>query len=842
MTTNVQVGQEVCGGGLRRRLLVSHFTIALFSLMILIATVSSVVWLRSCFLRFTTRDLPTLDALNALDAGVRHSEAALTAWVITGSEKCREDREFAWKNEIRPARRALLALVESSGVPRPNDHLQKLDRLLEDLNESEWWVEDIAHAPGNEPAEDTTNRVLTPITHSILRDISSMIEEETPRLASEAGETLLPMMADLRGSFTLCWATLSRFVANGRPSHKAPFFDYLAATQRQVDFMMRRQELLNATQRLLLAAIDDNIRLFARYADKVVAMRESDRWNVVRHLLDNETIPIAYAIHIEVGRMATRRSAELESSSERIRDLALGTVVLVVVLGGVLVVATAITSIWNARKLSQPITALAVAADEMANGDLERDLPVPGDDEIGHLTRAFNVMRNRLATSSAERKQAQTALRESHEYVKNIIGSMINSLIVVAPDDSIVTVNEATCKLLGYREEELIGQPASLLFLEDEKEEGQHDRTETIAFRKVLPVKGTMLRTLISVGHVDDVEGWYAAKDGRRIPMSFSGSVMRDRKGEIQGIVCVAQDSTERKQLQCELAQAQKLESVGQLAAGIAHEINTPTQYVGDNTRFLKEAFGDINAVLNVFEKLLQAAKDSTVDERLVAEVEATLQQADVEYLTEEIPQAIDQSLDGVDRVAKIVRAMKEFSHPGTVEKSPINLAEAIETTITVAHNEWKYVAEMVTRFDPELPQVSCLPGELNQVILNLIVNAAHAIGDALGDDGTQKGTITVGTRRDGEWAEIFVRDTGTGIPDDVRARIFDPFFTTKGVGKGTGQGLAIARSVVVDKHGGAIDCETEPGEGTIFIIRLPIDGERQTQGAGENEGACSVY
>ncbi len=555
-----------------------------------------------------------------------------------------------------------------------------------------------------------------------------------------------------------------------------------------------------------------------------------------------------------------------------------------------------------------------------------------------------------------ERKQTEGALRESHEYTNNIIGSMIATLIVVAPDGTIVTVNEATCSLLGYREKELIGQPARLLFSEEEEEEEEH-LANMVVSRHALPVRGTMLRTLISVGHVNDVEGWYTAKDGSKIPVAFSGSVMRDSDGEIQGIVCVAQDITERKeheeslrlqgaalesaanaiviadqdgriswtnhafsqmtgysreeavgsetsllksgqhdvvfytdlwqtvlagkvwhgeiinrrkdgslftdestitpvaddrgkithfiavkqditdrkiaeanqkQLQCELTHAQKLESVGQLAAGIAHEINTPTQYVGDNTRFLEEAFSDISTVLDKFEELLQAVKEGSVDEKLVEEVEATLKQADIEYLTKEVPQAINQSLDGVERVATIVRAMKEFSHPGSEEKKLVNLAEAIETTITVARNEWKYVAEVETQFDFEMPEISCLPGELNQVFLNLIVNAAHAIGDTLGEDREEKGTITVGTRRDGAWAEIFIRDTGTGIPENVQAKIFDPFFTTKEVGKGTGQGLAIARSVVVDKHGGTIDCQTKQGKGTTFIVRLPVDEKQQ--------------
>jgi len=153
-----------------------------------------------------------------------------------------------------------------------------------------------------------------------------------------------------------------------------------------------------------------------------------------------------------------------------------------------------------------------------------------------------------------------------------------------------------------------------------------------------------------------------------------------------------------------------------------------------------------------------------------------------------------------------------------------VDLNHAIENTITVAKNEWKYVAEMETDFDPALPPVPCLPGELNQVILNMIINAAHAIADVMGDGSKGKGTIRITTRRDGNWAEIRISDTGTGIPEAIRDRIFDPFFTTKEVGKGTGQGLAIARSMIVDKHGGTIDFETQEGKGTTFIIRLPLE------------------
>lgn len=266
----------------------------------------------------------------------------------------------------------------------------------------------------------------------------------------------------------------------------------------------------------------------------------------------------------------------------------------------------------------------------------------------------------------------------------------------------------------------------------------------------------------------------------------------------------------ERKRMELQIHQGQKLESIGQLAAGIAHEINTPMQYIGDNTRFLQEAFTELGPAVTT------AA--------LPAAASPACSAPDLAYLLREIPLAIEQSLQGVERVTKIVRAMKEFSHPGTDEKTAIDLNYAIESTLTVARNEYKYVADLVTDFDPHLPPVPCLPGEFNQVILNLVINAAHAIADVVGVHPDTKGRIHIATHRQDAVVEVRITDSGTGIPEAVRGRIFDPFFTTKPVGKGSGQGLAIARSVVVDKHGGSLTFETELGRGTTFIIQLPLE------------------
>lgn len=282
----------------------------------------------------------------------------------------------------------------------------------------------------------------------------------------------------------------------------------------------------------------------------------------------------------------------------------------------------------------------------------------------------------------------------------------------------------------------------------------------------------------------------------------------------------------DRNRMEIQLRHAQKMESIGQLAAGIAHEINTPTQFIGDNTRFVQDAFGDISRLFSAYEKLLHAAASGPVAPELIGEVRAAVAAADMTYLNREIPHAIQQSLEGIARVSNIVRAMKEFSHPGTTEKTELDLNHAIESTLTVCRNEWKYVAELTTHFDPTLPPVPVLPGEFNQVILNIVINATHAIADVVGRGGERKGTITVSTRRDGDWAEVRIGDTGTGISESARQRIFDPFFTTKKVGQGTGQGLAIAHSVVVRKHGGTIRFETETGRGTTFVIRIPLRSE----------------
>jgi signal transduction histidine kinase len=306
-----------------------------------------------------------------------------------------------------------------------------------------------------------------------------------------------------------------------------------------------------------------------------------------------------------------------------------------------------------------------------------------------------------------------------------------------------------------------------------------------------------------------------------------------DSKGELLGAIASVFDVTElraaqreRDQLETELRLSQKLEAIGQLAAGIAHEINTPSQYVSDNLSFIQRAVNGLMPLLESFEPLLAIAATS-VEQKVatssaVDDYRALMVDADLEYVRREIPLAIQQSREGVAQIKKFVLAMKEFSHPGADEKEAVDLNRAIEATVMVARNEWKYVAEVEMNLDDTLPPIEAIPSSINQTILNLVVNAAHAIEDVV-KSGGGKGRITISTRLDGGFAEIAVADTGCGIAAENLGRIFDPFFTTKKVGKGTGQGLAIVQRVVVDRHGGAIDVQSHVGEGTRFVVRLPI-------------------
>lgn len=412
-----------------------------------------------------------------------------------------------------------------------------------------------------------------------------------------------------------------------------------------------------------------------------------------------------------------------------------------------------------------------------------------------------------------ERKTLEVQLQASEDLFTLITQNIVDLMAIVDTSGHRIYSSPSYLRQLGYDSEEMISfSSTDLLHPEDQAR-----------------VVEALIR-LFAEGRVDGLHYRLRRKDGLYRDFESNGVVIPDALGNKAKALVVARDITERRaaeiereQMEVQLRHSQKLEAIGQLAAGIAHEINTPIQYVGDNAIFLRDSFRELMGLLGGIQEMAAAGE-------LPDDCKERVQSLDLEYLREEIPRAIHQSLEGVARVAKIVSAMKDFSHPGGAVRERIDLNRAIESTITVSRNVWKYVATLESDLDPQLPLVPCFPGEFNQVVLNLLVNAAHAIEEAnASKPAGSMGLIRVITRLVGDSVEIRISDSGTGIPEAIRSRIFDPFFTTKAVGKGTGQGLSIARAVIVEKHRGKIDLVSEPGQGTTFILQLPLMPQEQS-------------
>jgi PAS domain S-box-containing protein len=451
---------------------------------------------------------------------------------------------------------------------------------------------------------------------------------------------------------------------------------------------------------------------------------------------------------------------------------------------------------------------------------------------LQHLAELSTIqeLQSLLAAERAERARLQSEL-ELRNCALDTASTHFMIIDVSQPNWRIVYVNRVICERHGYCVAELLGQSPALLVCEEKS-------------AAALQLLGAAVQRGTNVS----VEMEARRKDRTTFSVGMSMTPIRAAAHGVSHYVCVGADITtrlaqeraqrqlqerlynemqERERMAIELRLAQKLESVGRLAAGIAHEINTPIQYVGDSVSFLQSAETDLARLRSEYRRAIGRLAGREAAQSVLPDVEALESSLDLEFLSQEIPRAFERTLEGVERVAAIVRAMKEFAHPDGAQHNYADLNHALATTLIVARTEYKYHAEIDTRFG-ELPQVNCNVGELNQVFLNLIVNAAHALAESGKDSST--GRITIVTAAADDQVTIAITDNGCGIPQENLDKVFDPFFTTKPVGRGTGQGLAIARSIVAEKHGGHIDVHSVVGKGTTFMLHLPVKGHTASE------------
>jgi PAS domain S-box-containing protein len=411
-------------------------------------------------------------------------------------------------------------------------------------------------------------------------------------------------------------------------------------------------------------------------------------------------------------------------------------------------------------------------------------------------------------------EQRTEELRESELQKTAVFDNALDGIVCTDAFGEITDINPAAERIFNVTHDQIMGKPLADLFSPG------HSRKFVESGLKVYSRSGQ--GDLVN----NSVELSVLSPSGEPFPIEVSMICVLTKDRPVY--TAFVRDISQRKRLEENLAHTSKMESLGQLASGVAHEINTPNQYIGDNVRFVDASFGKLSSLIDEYRSAIEGAKLSAEKAEAIAKKEA---EADLEFTTREIPSALSQALEGVERVGSIISAMKVFAHPSVESFSEIDLNKIVESSVTVARNEWKYVADVTMDLDQTLPMIQGNRGELSQVVLNLVINSAQAIEERF--KGSSKGTITITTRLHDDSVVLTIADNGAGIKPEIADKVFDPFFTTKGVGVGTGQGLAIARTVV-DRHSGEIRMKSSIGNGTKFTIKLPMV-------APEQEGSCKV-
>ncbi len=461
--------------------------------------------------------------------------------------------------------------------------------------------------------------------------------------------------------------------------------------------------------------------------------------------------------------------------------------------------------------LTRQLAHLRRGARRVAAGEFGYEMEVKGRDELSDTATSFNKMSAALADYAREVEEARRNAEAGRDYAETLLHNAMNSvsqaIFVVDPDGTVEFVNNAAFDFYDLEPDRI---QAGVAF-------------ETVVSRIVsrieagseLPHAELVSERMHRLANRSEEQLWQTRQDDGRVILHSQRPV----KGG--SVVIIDTDVTDlyaalekSNRLELELLQTHKLEALGTMASGVAHEINTPTQFIGDNVRFLSGAFEDLIGVVN-------ALKDSPEDK-----VRSRLEEVDWDFLSSEIPAALSEAESGVQSIASIVRSIKEFAYPDDTQKQDYDLGKLVENAATMSRSQWRHSAELAVHSDLEDAIVACYPGELSQVLINLIVNAADAIAEDAENraDADAKGRIDVTLRRSKDAIFIDVADDGCGIPEDALRRIFDMFYTTKAPGKGTGQGLAICKSIIESKHSGRLRVRSESGAGTVFSIELPAE------------------
>lgn len=534
-------------------------------------------------------------------------------------------------------------------------------------------------------------------------------------------------------------------------------------------------------------------------AGEAEALAAPFRRDTLDDTIEDQRIDVATAISlsgtrfgsVELGLSAAKLQTALGQATRWLTGVASLEIALVAIFGFVL-----------GNVLLRQLSRLQDAAKRVADGDFGYQIEVIGKDELSQTAESFNVMSAALLSSRRRLEDALELAEEQRSLAETrllaAIRAMPHGVVIINSDGYVQHLNQAFRNLYS-------------LDAVKEVAPGRFDDIE----RKVLEMVATVSRDETDGVQADQWET--ILNDGRVILCS-----RRDTPDG--GVVLVHADVTamheaarREQEIQRSQFQNQKMESLGTLAGGIAHEINTPCQYIHNNIVFAEKATEAFEKGFDAFSAALAAEGKK----RAAAKID---EENDLSFLREEVHLALQQAREGVERIADIVRAIRTFSHPETLEMTEVDLNAVVRSATLVSAHYWKNSVDLVEELAPHLPLIRANQGQLSQVVLNLVINAVDAIGERQSTEpDTWRGVLTLRTFSASEGGTVLeVEDNGPGIPDAIRDRIFDPFFTTKPVGEGTGQGLTIVRAIVEETHGGKLTLEST-SDGTVFRVWLPV-------------------
>ncbi|SDK93119.1 PAS domain S-box-containing protein [Maridesulfovibrio ferrireducens] len=425
--------------------------------------------------------------------------------------------------------------------------------------------------------------------------------------------------------------------------------------------------------------------------------------------------------------------------------------------------------------------------------------PIPPKDTSNHDSRHTAILTNKLIKKDKEVKLGRHCVEMSEAQYRQLVEFAPLGIMRTSPKGELQSANQHLAAMLGYiSSDDMVERVENVSHVLCRNKEEWDRHLELIQTNDQGGFPECVLKSV----------------EGRDIWVEIHGRAISVENGEVEAYEFFIIDITERKQAEEFRVQSEKMRAIGSLAAGLVHEVSTPCNYIQNNINYVMDTFAVVQNVIRKLKELPGADQHE--------DVAALLSQLETESLLTEIPEALNESKQGIEHIIRIVRSANQFAHPSNNKMTSANMNEAVRNSVTITTNEWKYSADVKLNLDQNLPPVPCVVDQIHQVIINLIVNAVHAIVPKLKSGEFEKGVITLGTSFDDSWIMLTCSDNGTGIPEKVRDLIFNPFFTTKEIGKGTGQGLTIARTLVVKNHGGELTFETEEGKGTTFTVLLP--------------------